>query len=105
MNTAVCLEKHLDGWKGHANFYKLSPGIRYETIRQKLWAKVFGRYRVRKTEYVILSTVHDDQLFETFIFPCDYKKKVLSWGELPGSQRDESDHFKILEAAGYLLVE
>jgi len=101
MKTATCLEKHLDGWQGHANFYKMDPPIEYETSPFK---RLFGfSRRYRKTEWVIVSTTHMPEGLSTFIFPCTYKKRVLSWTAIPGSQRDTADHQQVLLNAGYLM--
>ncbi|MCZ2224329.1 MAG: hypothetical protein LC122_11960 [Chitinophagales bacterium] len=38
---------------------------------------------------------------ETYIFPCDNDGKIISWGELEGSQRGTLDYSVVLADLGY----
>ena len=95
--VAICVEKHLDGWRGHANLYRLDPAIEYE---RWIWRR--GK---KKTLYVILSTVtvpFDDGI-ETLAFPAKKNGEPITFLEV-GGIRGTSDHEKVLADMGYKLV-
>ena len=101
VNTATCVAKHIDGWRGHTKMYRLDPPATYQTYT---WFFKRG-LRVKKTSYVIVSAIKDGpEGEETFIYPCDCYGNDKGPIEMRGSLRGTLDHEKVLLAAGYLVV-
>jgi hypothetical protein len=71
--------------KGNANLYRLSVPLK-------------GK------KFIIVSAVNLYGHDETYIFPATKDGEVTDWMELPGSFKDEQDHGKALQNAGYEVV-
>ena len=91
---ATLILEDLPEFVGHASLYRIFPEVAYDD----------GGVVMHTTNYVIVSAVHDDLIYETFIFPADESGSVIDWGELDGSLRGTTSHRKALEGAGYKLV-
>jgi hypothetical protein len=78
----------LPGFRGHASLYKLTPPITYDG---------------RSIEHVVVSSVGDDWVCETYIFEADSAGEVKNWGELPGSYKGGVGHECALFGAGYQI--
>jgi len=82
--------KNLDGFKGEARLYELTPPLQGEWDKRK------------KARFVVVSAIN--AMFsgpETFIFKADKTGEVLDWGELSGSFKGALDHEQALNNAGY----
>ena len=90
---ATLILEDLPEFVGHASLYGVLPGVAYDADGV-----------MHTTNYVIVSSVHDHLMHETFIFPADESGSVIDWGELDGSLRGTTSHRKALEGAGYKLV-
>jgi hypothetical protein len=76
---------------GDGRVYRLDPPLISE------WDE-----RSNPVEYVWVSATNVPYSGpETYIFPCDKKGNVLTWGELEGSYRGGLDHEEALAGAGY----
>jgi len=97
VKTATLL-RHLDGWKGDARLYRLTPPL----TEDRSWLAEPDATH----EYVIVSGV---TAFgggeETFIFPALKDGHVKSWGEVEGSFQGSIDHAEALRGAGYEITE
>lgn len=77
--------KDLEGWRGEAKLYNISEGITYDEDKH--------------TNYIVISAVERFEylyIHETCIFPSDLDGNILDWGELPGSQKNTTDHDLVL---------
>ncbi len=74
----------LDGFKGDARLYRLSPPL-------------------EDNEFVVVSAVDAYSGPETYIFPSNEDGDVISWGELEGSFQGDKDHEEALGNAGYVV--
>ena len=90
---ATLIRRDLPEFVGHASLYGVLPGVAYDADGV-----------THTTNYVIVSSVHDHLMHETFIFPADESGSVIDWGELDGSLKGTTSHRKALEGAGYKLV-
>lgn len=80
--------RRLNGWKGDARLYRLSPPIE-------------GDEDQHYHHLIVSAAVTPDHGPETFIFAADAAGEVLDWCELPGSFRGSLDHEAALSGAGY----
>jgi len=101
MKTAICVQKHLDGWQGHASLYHITPAASYKTLSRIFFR---GWLLCKTTNYVIVSATEGPMGDETFIFASDSLGNTKSMIEMNGSQRGTLSHETVLLAAGYLLV-
>ncbi len=76
--------RDLDGFYGHASLYKCKGG--------------------NLPEYVAVSAIRESYAVETYIFEANSDGKVLSWEELDGSFRGDTNHDEALQGAGYTVV-
>lgn len=85
-------------WRSDAKLYRLS-----EPMADYKW---HDDDPVKEYEYVIVSAVVADYSgAETYIFPADAEGNAESMLELPGSQRGTLSHVKVLNDAGYTVVD
>ena len=99
-------------WRSDAKLFRLSepmadykwhddPVKEYEIV-----SAVVADDPVKEYEYVIVSAVVADYSgAETYIFPADAEGNAESMFELPGSQRGTLSHVKVLNDAGYTVVD
>ena len=88
---SVCVHRR----KGHAVQIGIKDGWQGIAIHYRLDVPLDGH------KDVIVSAVHKDYgmgsiVHETYIFPCDERGNVISFAELEGSERDITDHAKVL---------
>ena len=90
MGTAEFV-KQMDGWRGDAALYRLSPPM----AGVDGWA----------FDHVIVSAVIAiGSGPETYLFGCDENGENIDFSELPGSFRGDRDHATALNGAGYSIV-
>lgn len=80
----------LDGWRGNAALYKVTPAMKYKNS---------------KTSYVIASAA--SVLFsgeETYLFPATKNGDIKDWGELDGGYKGSLCHKTAFKNAGYKIV-
>lgn len=87
--------KRLDA-KGEGRVFHLSPPLKPFRLDEEPDHTGY--------EYVWVSAVITTTGPETYIFGCDKDGEVLSWGELPGSQRGILDINFVLAQAGYKVL-
>lgn len=58
----------------------------------------------KMTEYVIISTILDGKIWETFIFPASKTGQIISWHEMEGSLKSlqKVQHEDAIRAAGWV---
>lgn len=87
--TATLIKDKLEGFRGHAALYRLTPPI-------------------KDYEYVIASAVTTMQFGgdgpETYLFPATAEGEIVNFGELPGSMKGTLSHAEALLNAGYSLA-
>ncbi len=83
-NPTATFIRDLDGFYGSASLYKCEGG--------------------NLPEYVAVSAIRESFATETYIFEANSDGKVLSWTELDGSFRGDTDHDKALQGAGYTVI-
>src|SRR4030042_1439614 len=96
MKKTATFIKDLDGFKGEARLYKVSPPVK--------WGGDYDGGDTGETKYLVVSGVY--AMFsgpETYIFPADENGKVVDWGELDGSFQGGIDHVRALENSGYTV--
>ena len=86
-------------WRSDAKLFRLS-----EPMADYKW--LWHDDPVKEYEYVIVSAVVADYSgAETYIFPADAEGNAESMLELPGSQCGTLSHVKVLNDAGYTVVD
>ena len=98
--TATLIKDKLEGFRGHAALYRLTPPIKdYE------WSSEEVR---KEYEYVIASAVTTMQIGgdgpETYLFPATAEGEIVNFGELTGSMKGTLSHAEALLNAGYSLA-
>lgn len=94
MKKAFKLRK-VPGFKGVAFLYRLDPPLPARALPGRL------RREQVSNEYVISSAVVVAYGPETYLFPADEEGRVVSWVELPGSQKGTLDNDAPLIELGY----
>jgi len=88
---AVFLRK-LSDFRGVAKLYQLDPPMK--------------DYDDKEHEFVIVSAaIAPYSGPETYVFPADANGNIISWGEMPASQRGTLSHKLVLTEAGYMIDE
>lgn len=90
MKTAKKI-KDLDGFRGEAALYEVSPPLR-DYMGEKEY------------KFIVVSAVDSIYATETYIFGSNEEGVVTDWTELPGSQKDLLDHEIVLKEAGYTTL-
>jgi hypothetical protein len=105
MNTAQLLMDNLKNFNGHAALYRLNPPLKAYDGETEHELVVLSTARPMYPATPSLTEAdHGRSRSETFIFPANKKGEVIDWLELPGSQMDATSHQKVLEDAGYVVV-
>ncbi|HEY6117458.1 MAG TPA: hypothetical protein VI172_16010 [Candidatus Dormibacteraeota bacterium] len=86
MSKTATFIKHIQGWRGDARLYRLSPPH-------------------EASPHVIVSATEVPYLGpETYIFPATDEGSIVSWSEMEGSYRGGLDHAQALRNAGYEIL-
>lgn len=96
MTKTATFIKAIDGFRGEARLYRMTPPLQEED-----WDG-----EIETHEFVIVSAImgaFDTMRDETYIFPADSEGNITSWLELDGSFQGEMDHVQALTNAGYTV--
>ena len=85
------VEIDLQRFSGDARLYRMSPPI-------------YDEYQDQEFEYVVVSAVDNSYAHETYIFGANALGEIVSWLELEGSEKNTTEHAKVLGNAGYGLA-
>jgi hypothetical protein len=92
--------RRLTEFRGDARLYRVEPPM------------VSVEYNAASNDFeptdqflVILSAVTVLGEPETYIFPANEAGEVVSWTEMPGSQKGTLSHDQVLVSLGYTVVE
>lgn len=83
--------KNKTDFKGAAALYRFSPPL--------------PDYRGNEHEFVVVSAIILPKAMgggaETYLFPANAQGDVVSWLEMPGSQKGTLSHQEVIEGLGY----
>jgi hypothetical protein len=92
--TATRVKTLTEEFGGNAALYRVDPPLPVYSIEDEN----------ETYEYVIVSAVNNGYAHETYIFPAREDGTLVSWGEMPGSQRDTTSHDEVLSDLGYDVI-
>lgn len=98
MKTAK-LVKQIEDWNENAALYELSEPIDYWKYTEE------DDYVSVPTNYVIVSAINNMFGRETYMFPATSDGEAIQMVELSGSEKGCMNHKRVLNNAGYEVVE